>query len=308
MREIDPDVSDYLKDKELSGAADKTLYEYHHMLSLFKEYTRSKRIARISRVSRQVAERYIYKLMTEKNRLTGKKLAISTVNGRLTVLKEFFMFLVKKGKLKANPFRLLTYIKNDKKVFKNYLKQSEVKALFALMPEDTDRQKQYKLFLELSYHCGLRISEALSLRSADVDLENKMLLIREGKGGYDRSVPLSDHICRRLAPYLKEHHHLYLFPSAKTGRPLTCPPLRKYLARYVKKGEFKTHVTHHTLRHSIAKHLLERGLDIRYVQKFLGHHSIDSTARYTKLNLEDLRRALMTYHPREGKITGAKYA
>lgn len=308
----DEQIKEYLQYKRMGGASERTLYEYNSLLGMFKKYLEIAKITDLSLVSRTMAERYIYKLMTEKNSLTGKKLSTVTINCRIIAYKDFFRFLVKNKNIKSNPFRLINCIKNEKRVFKNYLKQHEVRSLFSSMPETNEREIVYKLLLELSYHCALRISEALLLKTKDVDLEKGVLLIREGKGGYDRAIPLSKSIEYKLERYLSDNfskcNEEFLFVSPKTGHSFTPVPIRKYLAKFVKDMNFKIKVTHHTLRHSIAKHLLERGLDIRYVQKFLGHHSINTTAQYTKLNLEDLQRALMTYHPRERFIKGERYA
>jgi integrase/recombinase XerD len=139
--------------------------------------------------------------------------------------------------------------------------------------------------LTTAYGAGLRISEACRLRVEDIDGKRKLIHVRLGKGGKDRYVMLGDRLLEGLREYwVKVKPRGWLFPGAKTGRPLSPDAVRKALERARKVAKLKKRVTTHALRHAFATHLLESGTDIRIIQVLLGHASIRTTARYTQVS------------------------
>jgi site-specific recombinase XerD len=143
-----------------------------------------------------------------------------------------------------------------------------------------------------AYGTGLRIREACSLRSDDIDSKRKLIHVRDGKRARDRYVMLPD----RLRDFLREYFRQvrppgpHLFPGGKPGRPITPCAVRRALAKGIRKAGIKKRVTPHVLRHSFATHLLESGTDIRTIQAVLGHASIRSTMRYTQVSQKHVGR------------------
>jgi integrase/recombinase XerD len=143
-----------------------------------------------------------------------------------------------------------------------------------------------------AYGTGLRIREACSLRTDDLDSKRKLIHVRNGKGARDRYVMLPD----RLRDFLREYWRQvrpsgpYVFPGAKAGRPITPHAVRDALKKGIRKAGIKKHITMHSLRHSFATHLLEAGTDTRVIQVLLGHASIRTTMRYTRVTQKHIGR------------------
>ena len=152
---------------------------------------------------------------------------------------------------------------------------------------------KYRAVCSLTYAAGLRISEACSLRPADIDSGRGLIHVREGKGRKDREVTLSERLLQQLREYwrITRPQSEWLFPSARS--PQKHVPGRtvlKALQRAAKAARLKKKVTLHLLRHTFATHLLESGVDLRTIQLLLGHSSFHSTERYTRVQAEHLRR------------------
>jgi integrase/recombinase XerD len=158
--------------------------------------------------------------------------------------------------------------------------------------------------LELLYAAGLRVSELVSLKFLDVNLETCFVRVM-GKGSKERIVPFGLYAKNKIDNYINNSRSLilkdgisqYLF-IARAGKPMTRQGFWKLLKQYVKQAGIKKKVTPHSLRHSFASHLLEGGADLRTVQVMLGHVDISSTQIYTHVARDHLRQIHEKYHPR----------
>jgi site-specific recombinase XerD len=159
------------------------------------------------------------------------------------------------------------------------LSRAEVTQLLALVPQPVER-----LILQTTYACGLRASEVLSLRVADIDSSRMLLWVRQGKGGKDRGVPLSPALLEALRAHWQRLRPTdWLFPGqTPTGRR-SLGALQRVVRRAVLAAGFTKKVSLHTLRHSYATHLLEAGVDLITIQRLLGHRDLQTTARYIHL-------------------------
>lgn len=159
------------------------------------------------------------------------------------------------------------------------LSKQEVKRLLK-----TPQLLKHRLVLALLYGCGLRRFELLNIKLQDVDLDRKMLHIREGKGRKDRYVPIGHHLSRGLKMYLEaEHPYVWLFNGKdNTGQlqQFSETGVQWVVKETARKSEIKKHVTSHVMRHTYATHLLEMGLDIMTLKDLLGHSDINSTLIY----------------------------
>ena len=151
---------------------------------------------------------------------------------------------------------------------------------------------RYRVFFLTAYSMGLRLGEAISLQLGDIDAEHKQVHIRRGKGHKDRLIPMPDFTYRALQVlWCKHHNPTFLFPSA-TGSPDTIRQAKTHMDRggaqkalkvVLAECGIKKRIHIHSLRHSYATHLLERGVSLQQIQALLGHASINSTLRYTQL-------------------------
>lgn len=144
---------------------------------------------------------------------------------------------------------------------------------------------KHRALLMTMYGAGLRVSEACSLRVEDIDSQRGVLHVRYGKHNRDRYVMLSERLLATLRHYWRVYRPPvpYLFPGKKEGSHITPEPVRQALRKAKDRVGLKKPVTPHLLRHSFATHLLETGTDIRIIQSLLGHSSIETTMRYTRV-------------------------
>lgn len=147
--------------------------------------------------------------------------------------------------------------------------------------------------LTAAYAAGLRISEACRLRVEDIDSKRGVIHVRQGKGGKDRYVMLSQRLLTLLREYWVQVRpkNGWLFPGRKEGQPLSSSAVRRALNVAVCQLKLKKRVTAHVLRHSFATHMLETGNDIRLIQVLLGHSSIQTTARYAQVSARHVASA-----------------
>lgn len=157
------------------------------------------------------------------------------------------------------------------------LSGEEVRALL-----DTTTNLKHRALLMTLYSAGLRTGEAIHLQLADIDSGRMMIRVDEGKGRKDRYVMLSERLLLTLRRYWREYQPaLWLFPGQDPSRPLTRGSVDKLFARARERAGIEKRVSPHSLRHAFATHLLERGVNIRVIQRLLGHRSLRSTEIYT---------------------------
>ncbi|AEA34431.1 site-specific tyrosine recombinase/integron integrase [Hippea maritima] len=221
-------------------------------------------------------------------KLFDRGLSSSTITRKLASLSIFFEFLKLKGKVRINPLRVIDKPK-QKKMLPKFLEVDDVVALLEGIKDKRDRA-----LFELIYSSSLRASEALGLDINDIDFENLRIRIRR-KGGKVVYVPISQRAALFLKDYLKDRKEGPLFLN-RYGKRLSDRYLRRLIKKYALSSIFKD-VSPHTLRHSKATHLLNSGMDIRLLQRLLGHSSIKATQIYTHLNLKELAQTYDSTHP-----------
>ncbi len=218
---------------------------------------------------------------------------------RLSALRTFFSFLCREGVLTANPARLLLAPRVEKRV-PVPLEEREVNAVLDV-PGADDAQLRARALLELLYATGVRCAELVGLDVAQLDFEERTVRVL-GKGSKERIVPFGRVAARALQAWLPARLRLRprtaaLFVNARGGR-LSDRSVRTILTREVERTLLARHASPHTLRHSFATHLLERGADLRAIQELLGHASLSTTQRYTHVNTRHLLEIYRKAHPR----------
>jgi len=221
----------------------------------------------------------------------------------LSTLRGFFKFLVRDHHLAGNPVAHLTSPRLRRHL-PDVLSVGEVERLLAQPDGSTPQGQRDAAMLELLYATGLRVSELVSITLGRVNLEVGFL-VALGKGSKERIVPmgevatvaLHDYMLEARSRFLRGRLHDALFVTSR-GRAMTRQAFWKLVKRYTLKAGIHKRITPHTLRHSFATHLLDRGADLRSVQMMLGHADISTTQIYTHVARERLKRIHHMYHPR----------
>ena len=178
--------------------------------------------------------------------------------------------------------RLATVRKEDR--LPEVLSPEEVALLLHCAPS-----LKHKAALSVAYGCGLRVSEIVHLKVADIDSARMLVRVEQGKGRKDRYVMLSPELLELLrAWWRKARPQGWLFPGRDAGQPITARQLNRALKTAAASAGLDKPVSMHTLRHCFATHLLERKTDVRVIQALLGHKKLDTTARYTRVAIKTL--------------------
>ncbi|MDB4953750.1 MAG: xerC [Myxococcales bacterium] len=244
----------------------------------------------------------------------------ATLSRKLSSVRAFCRFLVKRGAIAGNPAAAIRGPKKPKGL-PRALDRDDAGTLVeaptrvgrtshrTLSAEEETRHGMLRLrdqaLLELLYSTGLRVSEACSLDTTDVDRDRygvPMVIVRRGKGGKSRDVPLGGAADRALSAYLPARRSLgaadtALFVNAM-GERLTPRSVQRMVKRWTIASGIAADATPHALRHSFATHLLDADVDLRSIQELLGHASLSSTQIYTKVSLDHLMKVYDDAHPR----------
>ncbi len=228
----------------------------------------------------------------------------STVARRLASMRSFFRFGQREGWVDANPAKPLRNPRRSRKL-PHFLSTEEIGLLLDAPPANTQLGLRDRAILETMYSAGVRVGELVGLNDSDLDLAAGILRVR-GKGRRERLAPLGSYACRALKEYLRVRKlDPKLAPDAprpvfvnRFGRRLTTRSVARMLEKYLRQTGLDRRTSPHSLRHSFATHLLERGADIRSVQELLGHKSLITTQIYTHVSTAALREAYQRAHPR----------
>ncbi len=273
------------------GLACNTLESYTRDLNRLERYA-EKLSTPVHELTRQNLRKWIAELSRE-------GLAPSSVARAVSAVRGFFAFLVLDGHIRRHPTedldtpQRLAYLPQ-------FLTEDEINQLLAAPDVSTEEGIRDRALLELMYAAGLRVTETVSLKPADVDVHSG-LIICHGKGSKERQVPIGKSAVHWLQQYSavkasygkSNSSHFFL----NRGKAMTRHFVGTMIKRYAAKAGVKN-ISPHTLRHSFATHLLQHGADSRSVQALLGHSDISTTQIYTHITDRHLRSAYDKYHPR----------
>ncbi|MBI3313395.1 MAG: tyrosine recombinase XerC [Candidatus Omnitrophica bacterium] len=227
----------------------------------------------------------------------------SSVARKLACIRSFFKFLARENQLKVNPAAGIATPKREKRL-PLFLAIEEVTNLLEAPSKNSWDEKRDKAVLEMLYSSGLRVSELVGLNHEDVDLVSGLVRVR-GKGKKERIVPVGSVALKAIRDYLEhrppkdgtENLKRPLYLNRYGGR-ITDRSIRRLILKYTKRIALNKEVSPHTLRHSFATHMLDRGADLRSVQELLGHENLSTTQIYTHVTTKRLKEAYEAAHPR----------
>ncbi|RMF44773.1 MAG: tyrosine recombinase XerC [Planctomycetota bacterium] len=230
--------------------------------------------------------------------------APASISRKLASLRSFYRYAQRQGWCETNPAKPLRNPRARRKL-PHFLTDREVQRLLDAPALDTTQGVRDRAILETMYSAGLRVSEVVNLNEGDLDLHEGIARIR-GKGRKERLAPLGSFAVDALRNYFRVRTVSPQEPAGRAapvflnrfGRRLTTRSVGRMLEKYIQLSGLDTRTSPHTLRHSFATHLLNRGADIRSVQELLGHKSLITTQIYTHLSTANLRDVYQRAHPR----------
>lgn len=256
----------FLKGKRYSKS---TIQTYLFFIADFINFYTSKKLEELT--NRDV-ELFIEQVFIERN------YSISTQRQFISAVKVFILFYPT-----TQISELVLERPKKSKKLPSVLSQEEVLNIIRVT-----QNLKHRAIIALIYSCGLRISELLNLKLTDFHLQRKQLVIKQAKGRKDRYVSLADSFMPLLSNYYHSYKPKIYFVEGKEHTKYSAESVRQFLKRSTLKAKIFKTVTPHTLRHSYATHLLENGVDIRYIQSLLGHARPETTMIYTHVRRKDL--------------------
>ncbi|MGB0806629.1 MAG: site-specific tyrosine recombinase XerD [Salibacteraceae bacterium] len=236
--------------------------------------------------------------------VTEMGLAISSQNRILSGVKSFFKYLLLEDLIDSSPAELIETARVGRKL-PDTLNNEEVELLLNQVDRSKPEGERNIAIIEVLYGCGLRVSELVNLKISNIFFEDDFIRVT-GKGDKQRLVPLGGmakkHIKLymneiRIHLYIQKGHEDFLFLNRR-GKQLTRVMIFTIIKNLAELAGIKKTISPHTLRHSFATELLQRGADLRAIQDMLGHESITTTEIYTHLNQADLLDTIIQFHPR----------
>jgi integrase/recombinase XerD len=272
----------------------KATYQARYLyLKQFFSWLESLQINELEAITPKNIVDYQSIIKTQKNTRTKENLSKETVYNRLRNIQTFFGYALELGKLKTNPASSFKFYTPKEQSERIIFTQNQIQELYK-----NCENEQEKMILNIGYGCGLRVGEMVKLNKKDIDLQENRLIVENGKNNKRRIVPITNQIVIELKLFLEssELSNKPIFLNIENRR-MQKWSFNLILKKLIDKTNFGKRfkqaelnkIGMHTLRHSIATHLLENGMKLEQVQTFLGHSNLETTQIYTHINQEQLK-------------------
>ncbi|RPJ05367.1 MAG: tyrosine recombinase [Spirochaetaceae bacterium] len=284
--------------RSIRNLSPNTISSYEKDLSVYVAFLAERGYDEKTLEARQVREFVSF--------LSRKSLSPKSINRILSCIRGYYRFQERYGYSGSNPFAGIRSLKAEKWL-PQFLFEEETEELLGLADDGIIDGLRDRLIFEFLYSTGARVAEAVAIDVTEINLRDGTVKVF-GKGRKERIVYLGEkavEVCRKYmsarTTFLRKHPHegeatAALFVN-KNGKRLTTRGVRTIFAKYIQKMRVAKHVTPHTMRHTFATHILNRGADIRVVQELLGHASLSTTQVYTHVGIQRLKNVYQTAHP-----------
>lgn len=276
------------------GLSDHSVEAYEQDLDKLRQYCDTYHLD-IVRLTLSDLEQFVYQTFNEQSNARSQARILSGI-------RSFYRFLLYKNFIEQDPSELLAQPRKEQHL-PSVLTLEEIDAMIAQIDLSSNEGHRNRAIIEMLYGSGLRVSELTELKLSNIYLEEEYMLIL-GKGSKQRYVPISPEAKKWFIYWLEERSHWPIDSKAtdyaflnRRGRPLTRAMVFTIIKRLTEAAGIHKVVSPHTLRHSFATHLLQNGADLRVIQQLLGHEDLATTEIYTHVDVQDLRKAILTYHP-----------
>ena len=298
-------AADFIESLRRKAVSIHTITNYERDLKHFEQFLELRKAA-IESTDHVLLRDFLNHLYAERH------LSKSSVSRKLACLKTFFKFLVREGRLKVNPAELISSPRLPKKL-PAYMGEEETARVMEMPQGNGLRELRDRAILELLYASGLRVSELVGLNEDEIDMQQETVRVL-GKGNKERIVPFGSFAARAIQEYLEAKRTVPNVEPEKDGaipaflsvrknpRRIVVRDVQRLVARMRLGLKTTRRVTPHTLRHSFATHLLERGADLRSIQELLGHESLSTTQKYTHVSIQHLKKEYDKAHPKAKNV------
>lgn len=287
------EAKNYKKHLDILGLKPETTQARYLYLKEFFSYLETHKIFEIKEVTPKEIAQYNDYLKAKISQRTGKPIKQKSIYDHMRNLQQYLGYLLEIGTLKTNPASHLKFTNGTEKVERFIFTQNQIKELYKIA------NLEERTILNIGYGCGLRVQEISDLNQEDIRLTENIIIVQKGKNSKRRLVPISQKISDEIKEYLEslEQKSNTIFTNNK-GRRMQEWGFNARLKQLILKTEFGQKITTeelnkigiHSLRHSIATHLLENGMKLEQVQKFLGHSHIESTEIYTHITQNQINK------------------
>lgn len=279
---MEENISSFLYYLEhVKGASSNTIQSYQRDLKYLEIYLDKTDKAKIDHLTEQEIQGYLDELSQEKK-------SAATISRTLAAVRAFYQYLVNEKKLSDNPAKRIALPKIEKKM-PHILSQEQITSLLEQPNKKEAKGIRDRAMLELLYATGIRVSELISLKVTDINLQQGYIMCRDAQK--ERTIPIGRAAVNALQGYLAEVRHILIRDSSDltlfvncNGYPMTRQGFWKILKTYAHAAQITGEITPHMLRHSFAAHLVQNGANLKSVQQMLGHSDISTTQVYMHLN------------------------
>lgn len=283
----------YLRD--VKKASDNTIMSYGRDLNKFRDYFEQQGVFEVNQITQTGLNSYV--LYLEKMKFTP-----ATISRNIASIKAFYHYLFKQRIIEDDISDILRAPKIEKKM-PGIMTMKQVTDLLEQPSADTPKQLRDRAMLELMYATGIRVSEIITLKFSDVNLQMGFLACKEASK--ERVIPFGNKARSALLDYIeKGREALVVNPDSEVlflncyGQEMSRQGFWKLIKHYASLAGIKEEITPHTLRHSFAAHLVENGADLKSVQEMMGHSDLASTQIYASMNQNRIRDVYKKAHPR----------
>jgi len=281
--------------RSIKKTSENTEKSYYRDLMKVKKYMEEHGITDVHKITYVTLNAYVLYLERE-------GFSAATISRNIASIKAFYHYLYREGIVAEDVAELLHAPKIEKKM-PEILSPEEVIWLLEQPKGDTPKEIRDKAMLELLYATGIRVTELITLKISDVNMQMGFIICRDGSR--ERVIPFGAAAKKAMTNYLEKARNVMLFDLQSdilfvncSGQPMSRQGFWKLIKYYAKKAGIMTDITPHTLRHSFAAHLVENGADLRSVQEMLGHSDISTTQIYAALTHNRIREVYTKAHPR----------
>lgn len=283
----------YRKHLDILGLKPETTGAKYLFLKEFFHFLERSKIPGLQQITPREIARYNDYLKAKISQRTGQPIKQKTVYDHMRNLQQYLGYLLETGSIKTNPASHLKLSNPAESPDRFIFSQQQIRALYGVTENSQERA-----ILHIAYGCGLRVNEISQLNKEDLRLTEKLVIVRKGKNSKRRLVPINETLSNELEVFLalqEEQKSKAVFHNIKGGRMQEWT-LNRQLKKIIRRTDFGKGFTReelnkigiHSLRHSIATHLLENGMALEQVQLFLGHSHIESTEIYTHVTQDQI--------------------